>query len=106
MEKIDDCGIKIKGPAPFPRHLLTFATFKLSPSNKSFQDLITFVTDRPGHDMRYAIDSSKIRDELGWQPKEDCASGLRKTVKWYLDNREWTDRILSGDYKLDRLGNS
>jgi dTDP-glucose 4,6-dehydratase len=79
---------------------------KSQPSNKSFQDLITFVTDRPGHDMRYAIDSSKIRDELGWQPKEDCASGLRKTVKWYLDNREWTDRILSGDYKLDRLGNS
>jgi dTDP-glucose 4,6-dehydratase len=79
---------------------------KSQPSNKSFQDLITFVTDRPGHDMRYAVDSSKIRDELGWQPKEDCASGLRKTVKWYLDNREWTDRILSGDYKLDRLGNS
>jgi dTDP-glucose 4,6-dehydratase len=79
---------------------------KSQPSNKSFQDLITFVTDRPGHDMRYAIDSTKIRDELGWQPKEDCASGLRKTVKWYLDNREWTDRILNGDYKLDRLGNS
>ena len=72
----------------------------------SYERLITFVTDRPGHDLRYAIDSSKIRDELGWQPKEDCASGLRKTVKWYLDNREWTDRILSGDYKLDRLGNS
>ncbi len=73
---------------------------------KSFQDLITFVTDRPGHDMRYAIDPTKIRDELGWEPKEDFASGFRKTVKWYLENREWTDRILSGDYKLDRLGNS
>jgi dTDP-glucose 4,6-dehydratase len=73
---------------------------------KSFQDLITFVTDRPGHDMRYAIDPTKIRDELGWEPKEDFASGFRKTVKWYLDNREWTDRILSGDYKLDRLGKS
>ena len=70
----------------------------------SYENLITFVTDRPGHDMRYAIDPTKIRDELGWEPKEDFKSGFRKTVKWYLDNREWTDRILSGDYKLDRLG--
>ena len=87
---------------PPPSDLNTF-----KPSHPlGYERLITFVTDRPGHDLRYAIDSSKIRDELGWQPKEDCASGLRKTVKWYLDNREWTDRILSGDYKLDRLGNS
>jgi len=70
----------------------------------SYESLITFVTDRPGHDMRYAIDPTKIRDELGWEPKEDFKSGFRKTVKWYLDNREWTDRILSGDYQLDRLG--
>ena len=75
-------------------------------SHKSFQDLITFVTDRPGHDMRYAIDPSKIRDELGWEPKEDFASGFRKTVKWYLDNREWTDNILDGSYQLERLGKS
>lgn len=73
---------------------------------KSYEELITFVTDRPGHDMRYAIDPTKIRDELGWEPKEDFASGFRKTVKWYLENREWTDRILSGDYQLDRLGKS
>jgi dTDP-glucose 4,6-dehydratase len=72
--------------------------------SKSFQDLITFVTDRPGHDMRYAIDPTKIRDELSWEPKEDFKSGFRKTVEWYLENREWTDRILSGDYKLERLG--
>ncbi|MDA9589755.1 dTDP-glucose 4,6-dehydratase [Opitutales bacterium] len=85
--------------------LSDFATFKPSHS-KSFQDLITFVTDRPGHDMRYAIDPTKIRDELGWEPKEDFESGFRKTVLWYLENREWTDRILSGDYKLDRLGQS
>ena len=77
-----------------------------NPPSKSFQDLITFVTDRPGHDMRYAIDSSKIRDELGWQPKEDFASGLRKTVQWYLDNQEWTKRILDGSYQLERLGNA
>jgi dTDP-glucose 4,6-dehydratase len=75
-------------------------------SDSSFQELITFVTDRLGHDMRYAIDSTKIREELGWEPKEDFESGLRKTVQWYLDNREWTDRILSGDYQLDRSGNS
>ena len=77
---------------------------KSQPSHKSYENLITFVTDRPGHDMRYAIDPTKIRDELGWEPKEDFKSGFRKTVKWYLDNREWTDRILNGDYKLDRLG--
>jgi dTDP-glucose 4,6-dehydratase len=76
------------------------------PTSKSFEDLITFVTDRPGHDIRYAIDPTKIRDELGWEPKEDFESGFRKTVRWYLDNREWTDNILSGDYKLDRLGKS
>jgi dTDP-glucose 4,6-dehydratase len=76
------------------------------PTSKSFEDLITFVTDRPGHDIRYAIDPTKIRDELGWEPKEDFESGFRKTVRWYLNNREWTDNILSGDYKLDRLGKS
>jgi dTDP-glucose 4,6-dehydratase len=73
-------------------------------SHKSYEELITFVTDRPGHDLRYAIDPTKIRDELGWEPKEDFESGFRKTVKWYLENKEWTDHILSGDYKLDRLG--
>ena len=77
---------------------------KSQPSHKSYEELITFVTDRPGHDMRYAIDPTKIRDELGWEPKEDFESGFRKTVKWYLDNREWTDRILSVDYQLERLG--
>ena len=81
------------------------SALKSQPSDRSYESLITFVTDRPGHDMRYAIDPTKIRDELGWEPKEDFASGFRKTVKWYLENREWTDRILSGDYKLDRLGN-
>ena len=82
------------------------SALKSQPSHKSFQDLITFVTDRPGHDMRYAIDPTKIRDELGWEPKEDFESGFRKTVQWNLNNREWTDNILSGDYKLDRLGKS
>jgi dTDP-glucose 4,6-dehydratase len=65
---------------------------------------ITFVADRPGHDMRYAIDASKIRRELGWQPKQDHWSGFRHTVQWYLDNRSWWESILSGNYRLQRLG--
>jgi len=78
---------------------------KSQPSHKSYEELITFVTDRPGHDMRYAIDPTKIRDELGWEPKEDFESGFRKTVQWYLDNQDWWQNIVDGDYKLDRLGN-
>jgi len=70
----------------------------------SARRLITFVTDRPGHDLRYAIDSSKLQQELGWQPKQDQHSGFRKTVEWYLGNASWWQQILSGDYKLDRLG--
>ncbi len=58
------------------------------------ESLITFVTDRPGHDLRYAIDSSKIRDELGWQPQEDFESSFRKTVQWYLENQEWCRQVL------------
>lgn len=73
---------------------------------KSHEELISFVTDRPGHDMRYAIDSTKIREELGWEPKEDFGSGFRKTVKWYLDNQSWWQHILDGSYKLERLGDS
>lgn len=72
----------------------------------SYASLITFVTDRPGHDLRYAIDASKIKRELGWEPHEDFESGFRKTVQWYLDNQTWWQDILSGDYQLDRLGTS
>jgi dTDP-glucose 4,6-dehydratase len=71
---------------------------------KSYRDLITFVKDRPGHDARYAIDASKIERELGWVPEETFESGLRKTVQWYLDNRQWWERALSGAYRLERLG--
>ena len=66
--------------------------------------LITFVTDRPGHDGRYAIDAGKIKRELGWEPRETFESGLRKTVRWYLDNRAWWGRIRSGVYRGERLG--
>ena len=69
-----------------------------------YEDLITFVTDRPGHDARYAIDASKIGRELGWKPQETFESGIRKTVQWYLDNRSWWQRVLDGSYRLERLG--
>ncbi len=69
-----------------------------------YKDLITFVSDRPGHDRRYAIDASKIEKELGWQPEETFKSGIRKTVTWYLANQDWCNRVLSGEYRLQRLG--
>ena len=69
-----------------------------------YADLITYVTDRPGHDVRYAIDPSKIGRELGWVPEETFESGIRKTVEWYLNNREWWSRVLDGSYSMERLG--
>lgn len=69
-----------------------------------YADLITHVTDRAGHDVRYAIDASKIQRELGWTPQETFESGIRKTVQWYLDNQAWWQRVLDGSYKLERLG--
>ncbi|MBC9252590.1 dTDP-glucose 4,6-dehydratase [Pseudomonas alcaligenes] len=71
-----------------------------------YEDLITFVKDRPGHDQRYAIDAGKIQRELGWVPEETFASGLRKTVQWYLDNLEWCRHVQDGSYQRERLGAS
>ncbi len=71
---------------------------------KPYREQIAFVADRPGHDRRYAIDAGKIERELGWKPRETFEKGLEKTVEWYLDNEEWTASILSGAYRLERLG--
>ncbi|SFP23756.1 dTDP-glucose 4,6-dehydratase [Ectopseudomonas composti] len=69
-----------------------------------YEELITYVQDRPGHDLRYAIDASKIERELGWVPEETFESGLRKTVQWYLDNLDWCRRVQDGSYQGQRLG--
>ncbi|UUY09831.1 dTDP-glucose 4,6-dehydratase [Pseudomonas sp. J452] len=83
---------------------------ELAPSKPAglarYEDLITFVKDRPGHDQRYAIDAGKIERELGWVPQETFASGLRKTVQWYLDNLEWCRHVQDGSYQRERLGAS
>jgi dTDP-glucose 4,6-dehydratase len=71
-----------------------------------YEQLITFVQDRPGHDMRYAIDASKIERELGWTPEETFATGLRKTVQWYLNNLDWCRHVQDGSYQRERLGAS
>jgi dTDP-glucose 4,6-dehydratase len=81
---------------------------ELQPANnlpiKSYKELITFVKDRPGHDIRYAIDASKIKCELGWVPEETFESGIRKTVEWYLNNLQWAHRVQDGSYQRERLG--
>jgi dTDP-glucose 4,6-dehydratase len=77
---------------------------ELSPKSKPHAELITFVTDRPGHDFRYAINADKINAALGWRPSETFTSGLRETVAWYLANRNWWERIRSGVYRGERLG--
>ena len=71
---------------------------------KSYQELITFVKDRPGHDLRYAIDSSKLQNKLGWTPKETFEMGIRKTIDWYLDNKTWWQDIQNNTYQQERLG--
>jgi dTDP-glucose 4,6-dehydratase len=72
--------------------------------HKHYRDLITFVKDRPGHDLRYAIDATKIATELGWLPVETFETGLRKTVQWYLDNKQWWQAVMDNTYTTDRLG--
>ncbi len=75
-----------------------------NPKISKHTSLITFVPDRPGHDQRYAINAEKIQSALNWKPKENFEAGLRKTIKWYLENPTWCQRILDGDYQRERLG--
>jgi dTDP-glucose 4,6-dehydratase len=70
----------------------------------NYEDQITFVTDRPGHDFRYAIDASKIENELGWKPEETFESGIRATIEWYLNNMDWVEAVTDKNYNLERLG--
>jgi dTDP-glucose 4,6-dehydratase len=71
---------------------------------RSYREQIAFVADRPGHDLRYAIDPSRVRSELGWSPAHDFDAGIRQTVEWYLTHRDWCERITSGVYRRDRQG--
>jgi dTDP-glucose 4,6-dehydratase len=77
---------------------------ELVPKQAKYSEQITFVSDRPGHDRRYAIDSSKMQAELEWVPEETFETGLRKTVQWYLENHEWCENVQSGSYQRERLG--
>ena len=72
---------------------------KLGRSKGESEELITYVTDRPGHDMRYAIDASKLENEIGWKPSVTFEEGLDKTVEWYLQNQEWMENVTSGNYQ-------
>ena len=82
----------------------TSCYFRAGINPSGFESLITYVTDRPGHDVRYAIDASKIERELGWKPEESFETGIRKTVEWYLNNKTWWSRVLDGSYTGERLG--
>jgi dTDP-glucose 4,6-dehydratase len=71
----------------------------MRPGSRPLKELITFVTDRPGHDWRYAINTAKIERELGWRPRVDLEEGLRRTISWYLEHQEWLERVRSGAYR-------
>jgi len=83
---------------------ICFILDEIRPKETNYAEQITFIADRPGHDMRYAIDASKIQAELGWTPQETFESGIRKTVLWYLDNQEWCKHVQDGSYQRERLG--
>ncbi len=87
-------------------HTLCDLLDELRPTNGNYRELITHVQDRPGHDLRYAIDASKIENDLGWTPEETFESGIRKTVIWYLNNLEWCRRVQDGSYQRQRLGST
>jgi dTDP-glucose 4,6-dehydratase len=80
-------------------HTLCSLLDELKPATQSYKEQIQFVTDRPGHDRRYAIDARKIERELDWRPQETFESGMRKTVQWYLDHQDWVRKVQSGEYQ-------
>ncbi len=86
-------------PATWCTRCATCSTTCAAKASGSYRQLITFVTDRPGHDRRYAIDARKLERELGWRPAETFETGLRKTVQWYLDNPGWVKDVTSGEYR-------
>lgn len=77
---------------------------EIKPKETKYEEQIVFVKDRPGHDMRYAIDATKIQKKLGWKPQETFESGIRKTINWYLNNQVWCENVQSGSYQRERLG--
>lgn len=85
-------------------HAICDVVDELAPARESRRRLVRFVTDRPGHDLRYAIDASKVAREIGWRPRETFETGLRKTVRWYLENEAWWRHVQSGSYRGERLG--
>lgn len=85
-------------------HTICTILDEVKPKSAPYASQITYVQDRPGHDMRYAIDASKIQKELGWTPQETFESGIRKTVEWYLNNQSWWQAVLDGSYQGERLG--
>ena len=85
-------------------HTICDTLNELVSKGENYRDQITFVTDRPGHDFRYAIDASKIEKELGWTPEESFESGIKKTIQWYLDNIDWCEAVTENNYDLERLG--
>ena len=101
---VSEAGFSIREQESFARASDIRSASSENAKIRKSADLISFVTDRPGHDLRYAIDSTKIRTELGWKPKQDHESGFRKTIQWYLENQDWWQQILTGEYRLERLG--
>lgn len=85
-------------------HTICDTLNELVPKDENYRDQISFVTDRPGHDFRYAIDASKIEKELGWTPEETFDSGIKKTIQWYLDNIDWCEAVTVNNYNLERMG--
>jgi len=85
-------------------HTICDTLDELVPKGKKYRDQISFVTDRPGHDFRYAIDASKIENDLGWIPEETFETGIKQTIKWYLNNIDWVKAVTNNNYNLDRLG--